>query len=643
MCARTPACQVAGALVAAALAISAGCGGPSFSRSRKDSLAGRPVKLVSIAGNSAVSDAAIEAGLAHREPTGTFGKSYTYYDPFKLRVDARRVEAYYAERGYYAAKVEGVSVRPTGRWVTIRFTVDEGPPALVQALDVSGAPADVAGAVDAIVAKSGLRVGTPLVHPAYLKLKSRIRRALVRAGYPHASVKGRIHVSPKDQAARIALAIDAGGRVRFGKTLIDGNERIPADVIRDRIAWEEGELFDERKLELTRKRLADLGLFSSIRVEYDKTSRAPTLPMEIRVKEAKRNELKVGGGFGFDKGRYEVRARAGYAVKSIFHPLVNFRFDSKVGYVLIPAEDEERGVIASGRASLERRDLFIPRLNLAATGVFERDVFEAYSTLGPSLRLAADRAFGEGDALRLTLSWEGRALTIEGADPLLDVVFGVESFGYRLGFYELSFLYDARSDPIYPKRGWLAELEAEYGSTLALGEFAYVRVTPGLRGYIDVGEKWVFAARVKVGIVESLDDAETPLTQRFFSGGSTSHRGFGFRQLSPTIFNVDGGRVPEGGGGMLETSFEARRKLFGSVRGVLFADGGDVTPVLGDIDVTNLHWAVGVGLRYDSVVGPGRVDVAYRVNRTEAFEPDGTPNPQSGSAFALSISLGEAF
>jgi outer membrane translocation and assembly module TamA len=74
----------------------------------------------------------------------------------------------------------------------------------------------------------------------------------------------------------------------------------------------------------------------------------------------------------------------------------------------------------------------------------------------------------------------------------------------------------------------------------------------------------------------------------------------------------------------------------------LFADGGDVTAP-GGVALDNLNWAVGIGLRYDTVIGPIRVDVGYRINRVDVAGPDGLANPDPGERFAFHLSLGEAF
>src|SRR5690606_30150736 len=133
---------------------------------------------------------------------------------------------------------------------------------------------------------------------------------------------------------------------------------------------------------------------------------------------------------------------------------------------------------------------------------------------------------------------------------------------------------------------------------------------------------------------------DLPITERFYDGGAAGHRGFGYRELSPTVDDEEGGSAPIGGDEMLLGSGEVRvdvTKIKGYPFGVVgFVDAGDVVGEVGALDLGNLHYAAGVGLRYDPVIA-FRLDVGYRLNRA------GPGEPEAGNRFAFHFSLGQAF
>jgi translocation and assembly module TamA len=192
---------------------------------------------------------------------------------------------------------------------------------------------------------------------------------------------------------------------------------------------------------------------------------------------------------------------------------------------------------------------------------------------------------------------------------------------------------------VEPTKGGYAALRSAFGTRYAGGAFEYVQLVPELRGYVPLGSV-VLGARVRGGTFIG----DVPATERFFSGGASSHRGFGERKLAPFVTGEVKGTertIPYGGASMLETGVETRfpiatwRKI--GIGGAVFLDGGDVRKELSEINPGALHWAAGFGLRFHTLVGPVRADLGYRLNRT------GPEEPVPGSRFAFHLTLGEAF
>lgn len=173
---------------------------------------------------------------------------------------------------------------------------------------------------------------------------------------------------------------------------------------------------------------------------------------------------------------------------------------------------------------------------------------------------------------------------------------------------------------------------------------------------ITLGAANVFNPRDRDGVTGISEiDRTLPISERFFSGGSTTLRGFNFeeagprRVICPGALTVDGNckpdvfrdlkgnpvrlnpfTVPVGGNAMAVVNLEARVPLTRLFQVVPFYDGGNVFRRIGDIfgggkpkasdtlDDRNLRaqWThtVGLGLRVRTPFGPLAVDYGFMLN-----------------------------
>lgn len=629
--------------IAVVLAVAAGCGS---SRPKLDNatLTGRRIDDVDIDGNDEFSDSAIIAGLAHRPRDGLIFRSYTYYDPLALRVDKRRVAAFYHERGYFDAKVTSVQVRRDGEDIDLRFRVKEGEATKISAVEVEGIVGGLRAELLEIAAKADVKRGERFRHPIYLETKVQLRRAVQHRGYARAAVDGRVEIDREAREARVVYTVEPGRLYRFGDVVVEGNKIVPDSVVLERVDWRRDDLFDPVALDRTRARLLDLRVFTSVRLDFEPAGDgSDLLKIKVKVSEGTRNLLKLGGGVLFDPTRLEVRAIGRYTRKGVFDPLTSLRSEVRPGYVLLSTEDFDNNLTFEGLVGLERIDFLFPRVRLRANATVEREVAEAYTTFGPGLRLSVDRPFFR-DRLRITAGWVFRyLLALTPEDDIIAAALNVDE-PYRLGYFEQSAILDLRDQPILPSSGFYAAMRAEQGTVAAGGRFDYLRFLAELRGYLPVSERLVLAVRAAGGILNS--SGSEPVTQRFYSG-SINHRGFGFRRLSPFAIDASGQREPLGGEGLIEASGEVRLRVatFKSfpVRLVTFLDAGDVAETFSAINFSQLHLAIGFGFRWDLPIGPLRIDVGRRINRTAIMEPDGTLNPDPNSLWAFHFGLGEAF
>lgn len=282
-----------------------------------------------------------------------------------------------------------------------------------------------------------------------------------------------------------------------------------------------------------------------------------------------------------------------------------------------------------------------------------------------------------------------------------------------ISYPELVTRLDFRDDHDHPHKGVYLANDLQVAGGFLGGEARDIKIQPEVRTYIPLARKVTFATRASLGmlfpfnygqVIEDqlndpltaenraarVHDMQTVLFRGLFSGGPTSNRGFPLRGVSPhgivpflnpstASQQVAGACVPEvdpktgqyvqpnpencsvpiGGFTLWELSNEVRFAVHGPLSAATFCDMGDVSPhVAGKgqaFRFDHLHLSCGVGARYDTPVGPIRIDVGYRVqplqvlgfsNETAAYNHDPSNGVQPtilGLPIAIAVGIGEAY
>ena len=188
------------------------------------------------------------------------------------------------------------------------------------------------------------------------------------------------------------------------------------------------------------------------------------------------------------------------------------------------------------------------------------------------------------------------------------------------------------------REGYVLAFHAEHAGGVLLGDYDYNELTFEGRYFIPVGARAVIAVRARGGAVDGLGDLDVavPFFKRYFLGGSTNLRGWGRFDVSP----LAGSGLPIGGQTTFNFSTEVRLPIVGALGGVVFLDGGNVWLRPWDFNFDNMRYDVGPGLRYDTKIGPIRVDLGYQLNPIPGLLVNGKPEPRQ---FRLHFSVGQAF
>lgn len=596
------------------------------------------VEAIEVEGNQQLKDKGLVDGLALKRAQKR-GRSP---DPYLIQVDADRIRGNYLRKGYLGIDVRS-RVERDGDAATVIYSVDEGLRATTR-VEITGLPPDVP--VEAVRAALPLADGAPFDYATYDAAKPSLMAVLLDAGYAHVRLDALVLADRANQIATVRLAYTPGPKCTFGDVTITGVDGELAEAVRARLHFQRGQVYSTRAISATQRQLYALQRFSTVQVQpaaEDSEAANPVVDMRVAVSQAARHEIKLGGGFGVDPTAYEVRGRAGYLIAGWPTPMDTVTVDLRPAYAY---QRDGSGFEPRIRTlvRLERDDLLWTYSKGMVEGGYNYLALEAYTSYGPRATLGFTTPI-RTERLQFRVGWGIESLDFRDISPLLDPTLRTElalDDTARIGNYQQAVTIDLRDNPLATTYGLFGELRVAEGTRYAAGDFDYVQVIPELRGFLPVVGGLILAGRARYGRFYG----DVPATERFFSGGAANHRGFGERKLSPFVQGEEvmgEGEiyVPYGGAELVETSVEARipittwRKM--GIGTVLFLDGGDVVDDSGQLELGRLHWAVGTGLRLNTIVGPIRADLGYRLNRT------GPMDPAPGSRFAFHFSIGEAF
>ena len=240
-----------------------------------------------------------------------------------------------------------------------------------------------------------------------------------------------------------------------------------------------------------------------------------------------------------------------------------------------------------------------------------------------------------------------------------------EDRNVRLSTFAGNLTRDTRDNPLNEHSGVLRSLELDFNSTRLGSSVNFAKMTGQVAVYKEKFNHVVWADSIRLGLEQPFGNSFVPLSEAFFTGGGNSLRGIpldggGPQRLVQICLNGASScscpgpecskiPVPKGGNEMLILNSEARipLPLMSGLSIVPFYDGGNVFPSVGFRDIPSLYSNnVGLGLRYNTPVGPIRLDIGKDLNPI----PDSTTiDPVTGikhqNYFPIQyfVSIGQAF
>ena len=646
------------------------------------------LRAIEITGNRYFDDATIRERLQLR--TGDSTSKSGSFNQGLLASDLQSLRDLYASNGFLEARLTSeVTSGAEGRQnhLSVAISIDEGQQTFVSELVTSGMsqfPGDVS------TFEFSSAPGQPFSETSIANDRQRILSEYFFAGYQDVTFDWRSEPGTSPGQAVLYYDIQHGRPQQTGRTILSGAEKTRGDVLARQIELAPGDPLSQAYMFATQRNLYDLGVFSKVEVALQNPSGLEeSKNVLIQVEEARRWALGFGGGAEF--GRF------GRNTAELTNPVGDAGFSPRmtVEVTRLNVMGKAHTLSFNTRLSLlQQRGLFTyeaprwfnsDRWQLTVTGLY--DTFRNVNTFtGRRLEGAIQLSQALSGRTTVLYRYAYRRTSIDentlNIEPLLVPLI---SQPVRVGLMSSTYISDRRDDPTDTTSGMYNTVDIALASKVWGAQPNFARMFAQNSTYHQVRRRVVFARTFQLGInlpwagfgTEGVDhagfavrpDPRVPLSERYFGGGSSSHRGFAYNQAGPRDSATG---FPLGGGAQLLNSVELRFPLSGpDFSAVLFHDAGNVysrpgrislrssqqfrrTPEGGkEFDFDYLVHAMGLGIRYRTPIGPLRFDLAYSPNpprfvgfdgtREQLLLGTGTFREQRASALQFHFSLGQTF
>jgi outer membrane protein assembly complex protein YaeT len=520
--------------------------------------------------------------------------------------------AYYHQQGFLDARVSVPEFRyeEAPAKASVHFSIAEGPKYNWGKLKIES------GSVftPAEFAKTGtVQTGKPYTPEAANLSRERIEDAYWKKGYRNVVVDYSLTRKPELAQVDVLAKVQEGARSVVQSIEVEGTDQTSAAFVKRQIEFKPGDALDYSKTTLSRRQLYDTGAFRSVEIQSvtmpnenpDVAAKLQNVKLLARVQEKTPYQLRYGAFYDTDRGpgaivefwnrntlgggrvvggslRWDGAVREGRVFFS--QPLMRsfplrtdtaffVRRETQAGFVT-----DRTGVSLQQEVRLRNRLILTYGYRLERAHTFDSDP-DAFIPFDETLRVAPLTA----------------TLTRDSRDDILDATrgsFTSHSAEYAIGKLGSNLLF--------------AKYFGQYFKYLPLTAPAPVPFGKGL-----LKPRFIYAAGVRVGLAKGLGGQEIIRSQRFFSGGGTTIRGFKQDTLGPVDFL---GR-PSGGNAMLVINNEIRFPVFKMVDAASFVDVGNLYSKLGDFSFTDLRKTAGAGLRVRTPYFLLRLDYGFKLDR----------------------------
>ena len=551
--------------------------------------------------SQSLTDASQLVALADRPPVSDAALRRRVED------DLPRLNEVMQAAGYWLAKLS-YTIEAEGEKATVKVAVDPGPIFNLASVTFRTPAGGSLPELDQLGPGSfGLEIDGPARSQPVVGAEQRIVDEYGRTGRPFAKVTDRKAViDVATHTMRVTYTVEPGPAAKFGPLDITGLERVDRDFVARRVAWKEGATYDARAVETTRQDLVKTSLFSAVRISRaDASDEKGQVAMTIALTEGPPRSVGAGIAYNTNLG---FGGQVFWQHRNLFGAGENLRVTAGAA--------EKQQVLSLGF----RKPDFIDRNQdlLANAGLLQQKT-DAYDARRAQIFLGVERE------LLPSLTVTG-GLDLERAD-VTQSVSGNEN--YTLVGLPVVLRHDTTDDLLDPTIGSRQTLTLVPYHSISGPSLDFLTSRVELRHYqrLDDTGRILLAGFAALGSIVGTSLNALPADKRLYAGGAGSVRGYAYQHAGP----INDAGIPIGGISSLELGAEFRYRITDTIGVAPFVEGGNVYPTSLP-NSASLFWGAGIGLRYYTVIGPVRLDLATPFSHRPGDKP-----------IEVYVSIGQAF
>jgi outer membrane protein insertion porin family len=563
------------------------------------------VTAVRFEGNAHFSDGVLRKQMKTRQKTlFSFVDKSGRLDETQLQDDLQKIREFYQNHGYVDVAVRDVRKQRTSSGaLQIVIAIDEGPQYHVGKLSFVGYKATTEAKLRAVVK---MKEGTIYSAKAIKDDAKAMADAYGSGGYVD------LTIIPESSPAYgglidITYRIDEGQRSYVERITITGNTRTKDKVIRREVLIAPGDVFNTVRVEVSKKRLENLGYFSKVDTFPVDTGVEGRKNLDIQVEEKRTGSLNFGAGFS------TIDSLIG------FIELTQGNFDITNWPSLTGGGQKFRIRLQGGT---ERKDI---ELALTEPWFMDRPIAVSFSSF-----------YHEANYLSSLYDQRNFGFSLEARKAIRPYLYGtlsyrlenIDAFNIALSaspelvaetgdstksVFTAGLVFDRRDNPFLTRHGeritytwWVAGFPA--GGTESIYGFD-----------VEASKYWllpwdtILLVNAEVAGVDAWKNRDrlVKIYDRLFLGGSNNLRGFEFRDVGPKDIHGE----PLGGQSMARVTVEYTFPIVAKARGAIFYDTGFVNTNPWDYNFNNVASDIGFGLRLDLPIGPLRIDYGIPIQQ----------------------------